>query len=177
MSSVIWQPDQERLVVRLGIGRAAIVEHDGIAGMLVGSCVGLFMFEPVKKVVAAAHVSLPSMSLSGDTGLTDATAGKFGDAAPDHLLSLIEAAGGSRSRIVVKMAGAACMFGNATASNGAARETIGELNAEAVRQSVMRLGLTLSASECGGSNGRKLFFDTRDGFLRVVTVRGEMLEL
>jgi chemotaxis protein CheD len=177
VSSPIWQPDPDRQVVRLGIGRAAIVEHDGIAGMLVGSCVGLFMFDPVKKVVAAAHVSLPSMSLSGDADLTDATAGKFGDAAPDHLLSLIERAGGSRSRTVVKMAGAACMFGNATASNGAARETIGELNAEAVRNSVIRLGLTLSASECGGSNGRKLFFDTRDGILRVVTVRGEMLEL
>lgn len=177
MSGPHWQPDLSRPVVRLGIGRAAIVEHDGIAGMLVGSCVGLFMFEPIQKVVAAAHVSLPSMSISGDTELTDATAGKFGDAAPDYLLGLIEQAGGLRSRTIVKMAGAACMFGNATASNGAARETIGDLNAEAVRKSVARLGLTLSASECGGSNGRKLFFDTRDGILRVVTVRGEMLEL
>lgn len=178
MSSAVWHPDHSRDLVRLGIGKAAIVEHDGIAGMLVGSCVGLFLYDPVQKVVAAAHVSLPSVSLGGgESKLNEANAGKFADAAPEHLLKLIERAGGNRHRTVAKMAGAACMFGSATTTNGAARETIGDLNAEAVRRSLERLGLTLAASECGGSNGRKLFFDTRDGILRVVTVRGDMLEL
>ncbi len=177
MTSGIWQPDQSRVVVRLGIGRAAVVEHDGIAGMLVGSCVGLFLFDPVRRVVAAAHVSLPSSSIAGDAPLDETNVGKYGDAAPIHLLELVEQAGGSRNRTIVKMAGAACMFGNTASTNGSTRETIGDLNAESVRQSVAKLGLSVSASDCGGSNGRKLFFDTRDGILRVVTVRGEMLEL
>jgi chemotaxis protein CheD len=103
--------------------------------------------------------------------------GKFGDLAAGYLLSLIEGAGGSRSRIRVKIAGAARMFGPATNPNGTSRDSIGDQNADAVRNSVEALGFSVAASDCGGSNGRKLFFDTRDGLLRIVTVRGELLEL
>lgn len=70
------------------------------------------------------------------------------------------------------------MFGGRNLTdNGSSRDSIGDLNADAVRRSVEQLGLRLSSDACGGNQGRKLFFDTRDGILRVVTVRGEMLEL
>ncbi len=169
-SSLDWSnlgpsPLPPRPMVRLGIGHAQIIPHGSVASMLVGSCIGLFIYDSSKRFAAAAHVALPETLCEGADG-------KYADAAPGHLVRLLQDAGsGGVDDLVVKIAGAACMFGSPTP------DTVGEMNINAIRRSLDKIGLRPAASHVGGGSARKLSFDSRDGSLRVTLLAGETVEL
>ena len=156
--------DQRCRLIRLAIGQSSVIPRDTVASVLVGTCIGLFVYDPVLRIAAAARVGLPQSHGAGPQG-------KFADTAPEHLLELIQAEGAVRQRLIVKWAGAGAMFGNT------ARENIHEMNSTAVTQSLSKLGLRPDATHCGGDSGRQLYFDTHDGSLRVVSVTGDSVEI
>jgi chemotaxis protein CheD len=156
--------DQQCRLIRLAIGQTSVIPKDSVASTLVGSCIGLFFYDPELRVAAAARIALPDSRGAGPEG-------KFADTAPRRLLELIEAEGGDRQRLIVKWAGAGAMFGNT------ARQNIHEMNENAVTQSLRQLGLQSHATHCGGASGRQLYFDTHEGSLRIVSVTGDSVEI
>lgn len=164
MKIAIPNDDRTGRLIRLAMGQSSMVPKDSLVSALVGSCIGLFLYDPQLRVAAAARIALPESRGAGPEG-------KFADTAPRHLLEMIEAEGGDRQRLIVKWAGAGAMFGNT------ARQNIHEMNANAVTKSLAKLGLRPQAVDCGGASGRHLYFDTHEGSLRVVFVTGDSVEL
>lgn len=148
----------------------------GIAGLKVaaapdkirtvlGSCVGIAIFDRNKNLGGLAHVILPSSSNgSGDKG-------KFADTAVDWLVDELVNAGALRQRLVAKIAGGATMFG--TASNTG----IGERNIEAVRTRLQEHQISLAAEHIGGTKGRRMLIDPASGEVEVQVLGAETKKL
>ena len=156
--------DEKCRLIRLAVGQPSVIPTDTVVSTMVGTCIGLFVYDPVLRVAAAARVALPQSLGAGPPG-------KFADTAPGHLLELIQAEGAVRERLIVKWAGAGAMFGNT------ARENIHQKNTIAITQSLNKLYLRPLATHCGGDSGLQLYFDTYDGSLRVVSVTGDTVEI
>jgi chemotaxis protein CheD len=132
-----------------------------------GSCVGIALFDPIAKVGGLAHIMLPD---STQARATDNPA-KFADTALPLMLSDIIKLGGTKSRIVAKIAGGAQMF---TFTNATDIMRVGERNAEAVRLVLKKLDIRLLAEDTGGNYGRTVELKLDTGIFRVKTIdKGE----
>lgn len=130
-----------------------------------GSCVGVAIYDPQVRTGGMAHVVLPERvgGSQDDCGV----GARYADMAIDRLATELERAGGTRPRMVVKIAGGAQLL--SLPLNGH-RWDIGERNIVAVKRALSRNGLILAAYEVGGSYGRTMRFQVRDGRVTVSTV-------
>lgn len=146
-----------------------IIHIIGIAGLKVaappdqirtvlGSCVGIAMYDRAAKLGGLAHVILPSSS----KGIGDR--GKFADTAVDWLLEELQLAGAGRSRLAAKIAGGAKMFGRA------ATTLIGDRNIAAVRARLTHHKIPLEGEDVGGEQGRKMTLDPATATVVVQTI-------
>ena len=119
------------------------------SGMLVtyalGSCIGICLYDPLKKLGAMVHVMLP---LNMETGRTNTM--KYADTGIRETLRMMESKGAMRSRITAKIAGGA--LGN-----------IGQRNIESVHMNLKREGIRLLKEDVGGTVARTLLFDVSTG--------------
>jgi chemotaxis protein CheD len=122
---------------------------------VVGSCIGVTLYDPRRYRGAMAHVVLPQSS-----GRSAAPA-KFADQAVRNLVAEIERRGSGRNELVAKMAGGASVFGDSGPLG------IGPANAAAVRRALAAAGISLAAEDVGGIEGRTLVFDLARGALTV----------
>ena len=122
---------------------------------VLGSCIGIAIYDRVAKIGGLAHVILPcSKEGSGDPK-------KFADTAVDLLVEQIIDAGGKKKRLTAKISGGASMFG-LNASNG-----LGKRNEDCVKERLTSHAIRLAASETGGTKGRKMSLDPATGDVQV----------
>lgn len=156
--------------VPVGLGELKVGTRPGqiLVCYGLGSCIGLALYDRVANVGVLAHVVLPDSGLNrGPVTLP----GKFADTAIPAALSELVKAGGSRSRVSVRIAGGARMLNVIGAGS---KLDIGARNSEAVRAALQKEGLTLAVEDTGGSYGRTLQLFVGTGRLLVSTVgRGE----
>lgn len=128
-----------------------------------GSCVGVTLYDPMTKLIGMAHVMLPSSDLArGNINVA-----KFADTAIPELVSRLEKAGASRSRLIAKMAGGSQMFAFATQSD---LMRIGPRNVEACQAALEKLKIPIKSTDTGGSVGRTIELDSNTGILYIRTV-------
>jgi chemotaxis protein CheD len=149
------------------VDHAAGTEHSiGIAGLKVirspdsvrtvlGSCIGIAIYDPIAGIGALGHVILPDSS----SGTGDPM--KFADTATEMLIEELLVAGARRSRLAAKISGGAAMFGTASGGN------LGDRNAVAVRAKLSECGVPLKGEAVGGTKGRKMFLAPINGEVRV----------
>ena len=146
------------MVHTLGIaGVKAIKSPDQIRTVL-GSCIGIALFDLKTCVGGMAHIMLPKTN--GNTK----TPGKFADTGVDELLRVVLAEGAGRTRVQAKIAGGATMFGSEK------RDGIGERNAEAVIDRLKHHKIQLAAQDVGGGKGRRMFLDPNTGDVQVQVI-------
>jgi chemotaxis protein CheD len=139
-----------------------------------GSCVGLVLWDPHKKIGAMAHILLPS-------GAGAAAAGKSAKYAASAVTLLLEEmclAGCKPEKLVAKIAGGATMFPRKF--NVARKElgaNIGGRNVAAVRHALAKKKIKLLAEEVGGDMGRTIEFIPRTGELIVSKSNGEVVTI
>jgi len=139
----------------IGIADVKVVTSPDKVRTVLGSCIGVALFDRVAKVGGMAHVMLPSSALGhGDKG-------KFADTAVDWLLEDVLKAGCKKSRLKAKITGGASMFGK-TVDNG-----IGEKNIRAVKERLAHHSIQLLAEAVGGLKGRKMLLDPATGQVEV----------
>lgn len=141
-------------VMMAGIGYGSAGER---LETLVGSCIGIVLWDRQRKVAGLAHIVLPESA--GRAG----GAGKFADTAIAALKPGLLARGGTR--LVAKIAGGATMFGERS------ERDVGEKNYQAVRKYLQQHGIPLVAEHIGGNQGRMLYFSPDDGSLAVHVAR------
>jgi chemotaxis protein CheD len=139
----------------IGIAGIRVAAAPDRVRTVLGSCIGIALYDRAAKVGGMAHVILPcSQEGSGERG-------KFADTAVDDLLTQLLAAGGIRGRVQAKIAGGASMFGKPV-ENG-----LGDRNAKAVRDRLEHHAIPLVAEDCGGQKGRKITLDPTGGEVEV----------
>lgn len=126
---------------------------------LVGSCVGVVLWDRQRKMAGLAHIVLP------ESHGREGPPGKFADTAISALKIGMMSRGASMSGLVAKIAGGSTMFGERTSRD------VGESNYRAVCQYLQRQGIPLVGEHIGGNQGRMLFFTPGDGTLAIHIAR------
>ena len=137
--------------LHVGMGQILLGEAPSVLVSVLGSCVGVALYDPVRRCGALAHIVLPRAE-----GRT-AAPGKFADTAVPAAIEQLEAAGASRRRLQAQLAGGAAMF----ASNGPLH--IGEANLNAVVAALAEAGIPVVGRHVGGRQGRRIRFATDTG--------------
>lgn len=135
-----------------------------------GSCVGVSGYDPVARVAGMAHIVLPD-----DGGKErEGSPGKYANTGIPQLIDDMKEAGALKSRIAIKIAGGARIFGNV--KEGSLLD-IGFRNLAAVKQALDDNGLRLQGENTGGSHGRSLLLYVASGLTRVTSAMKEPVDL
>jgi len=135
---------------------------DTLTTLGLGSCVGITLYDKVKKIGGMAHVMLPTYK-----GFEGQNIAKFADSAIIELINQLGRLGVTRNSVVAKIAGGAHMFGR-TQSNDMLK--IGERNAAASTAILKQLGIPIVANDTGGSQGRTIELNMENGALKIRSV-------
>ncbi len=137
----------------VGIGEFRVAKGNFILKTIgLGSCVGIALYDPLKKVGGLAHVILPQSD-----GIKRSA--KYADQAVEMMLEAMERLGARRRNVIAKIAGGAQIFKHMTHEN----LKIGDRNVEAVKRQLEKFGLRLVSEDVGGNVGRSIYFYVMDG--------------
>ena len=144
-------------VISVAIGRLGVASPPFVIRTLLGSCVGVVLYEKIARVGGVAHVVLPD-----SRGVTEQP-GRFADTAIPALIAEIDRVLGrsSKGRLTAKIAGGASMFQAGAAMN------IGKMNCDAVERILAALDIPILGRDLGGESGRHLTLDTRSGIVTI----------
>ena len=160
-----------KTVVRVGIADMNIVQAPNtIRTSGLGSCVGVVLYDEVKKIAGLLHVMLPDSSLGRSDKLN---AAKFADTGIYSLMEMLKAEGARPLSLKAKIAGGSQMF--QFGSSDSIR--IGPRNVEAVKTELARLSIPIIAEDTGGSSGRTIEFDPITSLLSIRTVNSGTKEI
>jgi chemotaxis protein CheD len=167
--SVTNSTPKSESIITVAIGRCAVAAAPTRLRTLLGSCVGVVLYDRVARAGGIAHILLPDSQ-----GLAEADhLGKYADTAIPALLAELErlVAARARARLTAKLLGGATMF-PANQAQG-----IGERNQQAVEQVLATLGITIVARDLGGQVGRRVTLDTERGVVSVKIPGGAEYEI
>lgn len=135
--------------VILGMGMMDIVAQAGkeLKIFALGSCIGLGLFCPLKKVTGLAHIALPNSKT--DPTKADGLPGYFADTAVSALFNMMLEAGCPQNKIYAKIAG-----GSKTRAEIGDFFGIGQKNTIATKAALVKSGITLLAEDTGGDISR-----------------------
>lgn len=142
------------------------------SGLLVtvglGSCVGVVIYDPIKKIGGMAHILL------ADSGLTNSPSQnlmKYADTALPMMLDKMLREGAMPNRLAAKIAGGGQLF-DYNIIGGISEFSVGEKNILAVKKTLNKLRIPLLGEDVGGNFGRtmKLFLDS--GKVEVTSLKG-----
>ena len=158
---------QQLRPMSLPMGEIAVARTSGLLRTLLGSCLGLALYDRRLKVAGLGHIVLPSALGRNEHP------GKYADTAvPAMIRQMQELAGDERLKLCAKIAGGANMFTSADASN-----TIGVQNVQAVEGLLADLRIPIIGRHCGGEQGRRMMLDTATGIVTIDIVGAETTSL
>lgn len=120
---------------------------------VLGSCIAVCLFDPKEKAGGINHYMLP---LWNGEGLASV---KFGNIAIEKLIEEMELRGSDRKNLYAKL------FGGASQVNYSMQ--IGQRNIEIARKLLIENNINIVAESVGGSQGRKIIFNTYTGEVRM----------
>lgn len=160
---------EEKREIKVGISEYGVAAHpDTLMTIGLGSCVGIAIYDPLKKVGGLSHIMLPdSTAFKGEQ-----KTGKFADLAIPQMVAEMQQK--QKLQLVAKIAGGASMF---QFTKTTPQSQIGQRNVEAVQQVLKELGIPILAADTGGSAGRTMWLDLEKMTLRVRSAYSETKEL
>jgi chemotaxis protein CheD len=129
-----------------------------------GSCIGICMLDPKSRIACMIHIMLPSSQ--NDKKISNP--GKYADTAIIAALEAMGKCGADTSHLVAKIAGGAQMF-RFSGNNDFFK--VGERNAKAVEEHLVKNNITLLNKDIGGNVGRTIIFDPATGELSIRTIK------
>lgn len=139
---------------------------DSIVTYSLGSCIGMAVYDPVRRIGGMIHYMLPLSKISPDKA--QAKPAMFADVGVPMLLNDLLAQGASKSRMVIKVAGGAQLMDDNKVFN------IGERNFLMLRKILWSNSLLIKGQHVGGAMARTLRLEIGTGR---VTVRFQQNEV
>jgi chemotaxis protein CheD len=119
---------------------------------ILGSCIAVCLWDPVRRVGGMNHYMLPHASAG------NVASPRFGSFALEELLVQLRAAGARLPFLRARVFGGACMFQTMQAPTH-----LGVQNADLALEFLSRRAIEIVEVETGGNRGRKLIFFTDEG--------------
>ena len=116
---------------------------------ILGSCVGVALYDPEIKIGGLSHIMLPNREESKGDPM------KYADSAIDLLMGLMEKRGVIKARKVAKIVGGANMF--PSIKKGTTSD-IGKRHIDAVKKKLKEEGIRIIAEDIHGDFGRSIEF-------------------
>ena len=152
-----WVIPQVKKAIVVGV--ADMVASNDPAAELVtyslGSCLGVTVYDPVKKAGGLLHLMLPDSTINPQRASTEPY--MFVDTGVPLLFKAVYNLGGDRFRVITKVAGGAQFFDPNRSFN------IGERNCVAFRALLAQKGYSIHAEAVGGVCSRTLRFNLSNG--------------
>jgi chemotaxis protein CheD len=141
----------ERVVHSVRMGELKVARDGDQLRTLLGSCVGIALYDRRSRAGGLAHVVLPQAPGKSDRP------GKYIDTAVPQLICELQSLVGTSLRLSAKIAGGARMF------QFEGPKQIGEMNIRACEGILRKIGVPILAHHHGGTRGRKMTLDTATG--------------
>ena len=151
-------------IIKVGMADLRSSRHPCILTTLgLGSCVGIALYDPGRKVVGLAHIMLPS----SEQARNKSNIAKFADTATYKLIEDMLSLGAVRTNIVAKLAGGAQMF---SFNDTSKMLRIGARNVTASKEVLKQLNIPIIAEDTGGNHGRTIEIHSDSGKLVIKTI-------
>ncbi len=147
------------------MGELAVAGGKTVLRTLLGSCLGLVLFDRRAKMGGLAHILLPNSQ-----GKSDLPA-KFVDTAIPALIDRMTDRIGRTPNLVAKMSGGANMFASVSP------QPIGWQNIEAAERLLREFQVPIVARHLGGEQGRRMRFYAASGRVTIEVVGEDAVEL
>ena len=145
-------------LINVGVAQIKIAHSPAILRTILGSCVGICIYDRIKKIGGLAHILLPTDTSTGKA------IEKFADTAVPFLVQQLLKEGAKKEFLSAKIAGGASMFKfDASVSLG----QIGERNIEESKKILQKLQIPVLEEDSGGNSGRVIDFFIIDGHLKI----------
>ena len=160
-------------ILSVAIGQWAVATAPSKIRTLLGSCVGVILYDRIARLGGVAHVVLPRAH-----GVVDVP-GKYADTAIPVLIAEFEKrlGGKVRPRLIAKLVGGANMFQMNQSLQEQSGLNIGQRNQEAIEQILAELSIPITGRDLGGTAGRRLTLDTASGIVTIKVPGGAEYEL
>lgn len=130
-------------------GQLIACKDETIVSTLLGSCVAVALFDPIKKIGGLNHYLLPEVTSN------EQASGRYGNFAIPKLVYDLEKLGASKSRLQAKVYGG----GNVLTENSFG-ESIGSSNIILAYQLLAEIDIAIIEENVGGTLGRKIHLNT-----------------
>jgi chemotaxis protein CheD len=128
---------------------------------ILGSCVGVIVRDPDRRVSGLAHIMLPARRND------DEAMGKYADSAIPALLARLASSGCRMGSLQALLIGGAQMFPMGNTSIG----SIGNQNVDAARRVLQEKKIPIVYEDTGGTAGRSVTFSNATGKVLVKTLQ------
>ena len=145
----------------VGMGEFKVTNHaTKLTCVGLGSCVGLVLHDPGTKTGGLAHIMLPHRSAVRN----QENPSRFADTSVALMIHELECLGAERRGLRAKLYGGADMFSSVVDSR---LGSIGDRNIEALHEELGKQKIKIAEEDLGGTVGRTIVFDPRDGSVQV----------
>ncbi len=153
--------------IHIGIGGVYASSNPIVIKTLLGSCVAVCLFDPVARIGGMNHIFLPGKADPKNFNAPYS----FGINAMELLINRIMKLGGERKRFAAKVFGGAHLLPSISEENG-----VGRKNAEFVLEFLRIEGIRVVNGDLGGTDARKIHFNTDTGKVILRRVKKTLLK-
>ena len=125
--------------------------------LILGSCVGVCIWDPVNAIGGASHYLLPIWDGKG------VASPRYGNVAVSLLLQQLLEAGADRGQLRAKVFGGGCLFDSMRASNSNKEQHLGSRNVETALEMLTRAHIPVVSTAVGVDRGQRIVFRTNTG--------------
>jgi len=124
--------------------------------LILGSCVGVCLWDPLNAIGGAAHYLLPSWDGRGTASP------RYGTIAIETLLQKLTDLGAKREQLLARVFGGGCLF-DSRRGGGGRRESLGERNVETAMAVLAKERIPVVSAEVCKERGQRIVFHTGTG--------------
>ena len=146
------------LLINVGVAQVKTANKPTVLRTILGSCVGICLYDRIKKIGGLAHILLPIDSTGG------ANPEKYADTAIPLLVDRLVKEGAKKEYLSAKIVGGSAMF---KFESSISLGQIGDRNIEETKKVLEKLGIPIVDEDIGGNIGRVINFFLEDGRLKI----------
>ncbi len=125
--------------------------------LILGSCVGVCIWDEVNAIGGATHYLLPSWDGAG------VASPRYGNVAISILVQKLLEAGAERGQLRAKVFGGGCLFDSMRESRSNKEQHLGSRNVETALETLTKAQIPVVSTEVGLNRGQRVVFRTDTG--------------
>jgi chemotaxis protein CheD len=132
--------------------------------LILGSCVGVCIWDPHNAIGGATHYMLPHWDGRG------VPSARYGSVAISILLQKLVEAGADRVQLRAKVFGGGCLFDSLREPNSNKEQHLGSRNVEMALETLTKAHIPVVSMEVSGNRGQRIVFrtDTGDAAVKIL---------